>query len=363
MLKAILAGIFVTTVGVGAPVAAQVGAAQAASAQPSAAPATLATTTVRSADSNGSTGYDGVVEAIRQTAIAAQVAGAVVALDVKPGDQVKAGQVLVRLDARAAEQSAAAGDAQVRAARAELEVSRRELERQRQLFQKQYISQAALDRAEAQFQAAEAQTAAQLAQAGATRTQSGFFVVRAPYAGVVSEVPIVLGDMALPGKPLVTMYDPAALRVTASLPQTAAARINAAAPAKVEIPGLPASQQWIAPTQVKVLPSADPATHTVQVRLDLPAGTQGTKGLAPGVFARAWLVAEAPGGNTRITVPASSVVRRAEMTALYVLDAGGKPLLRQVRLGRNAGDAVEVLAGLSPGDRVVLDPQAAAKLR
>ncbi len=360
MLKAILAGIFVTTVGVGAPVAAQVGAAQAVSAQPSAAPATLATTTVRSADSNGSTGYDGVVEAIRQTAIAAQVAGAVVALDVKPGDQVKAGQVLVRLDARAAEQSAAASDAQVRAARAELEVSRRELERQRQLFQKQYISLAALDRAEAQFQSAEAQTAAQLAQAGATRTQSGFFVVRAPYAGVVSEVPIVLGDMALPGKPLLTMYDPAALRVTASLPQTAAARINAAAPAKVEIPGLPASQQWIAPTQVKVLPSADPTTHTVQVRLDLPAGT---KGLAPGVFARAWLVAEAPGGNTRITVPASSVVRRAEMTALYVLDASGKPLLRQVRLGRSAGDAVEVLAGLSPGDRVVLDPQAAAKLR
>lgn len=360
MRKAVLAGILAMMANVGAPAAAQIGPSQVAPAQVGAAPAALATTTVRSADSNAGTGYDGVVEAIRQTVIAAQVAGAVVALDVKPGDQVKAGQVLVRLDARAAEQSAAASDAQVRAARAELEVSRRELERQRQLFQKQYISQAALDRAEAQFKAAEAQTAAQLAQAGATRTQSGFFVVRAPYGGVVSEVPIVLGDMALPGKPLVTMYDPAALRVTASLPQTAAGRINAAAPAKVEIPGLPASQQWISPTQVKVLPSADPATHTVQVRLDLPAGI---KGIAPGVFARAWLVAEAPGGNTRITVPASSLVKRAEMTAVYVLDSGNKPLLRQVRLGRNAGDAVEILAGLSPGDRVVLDPQAAAKLR
>lgn len=355
MRKQVLAAILATAASVGAPVAAQPGSAPAGS-----APAALATTTVRPADSNGSSGYDGVVEAVRQTVIAAQVAGAVVALDVKPGDQVKAGQVLVRLDARAAEQSAAASDAQVRAARAELDVSRRELERQRQLFQKQYISQAALDRAEAQFKAAEAQTAAQLAQAGATRTQSGFFVVRAPYGGVVSEVPIVLGDMALPGKPLVTMYDPAALRVTASLPQTAAGRINPAAPAKVEIPGLPVGQQWIAPTQVKVLPSADPATHTVQVRLDLPVGI---KGIAPGVFARAWLVAEAPGGNTRITVPASSLVKRAEMTAVYVLDTGNKPLLRQVRPGRIAGDAIEILAGLSPGDRVVLDPQAAAKLR
>jgi multidrug resistance efflux pump len=131
--------------------------------------------------------------------------------------------VLVRLDARAAEQQAGAAAAQVQAARAAQEAATRELERQRQLFQKSYISQAALDRAEAQFKAAQAGAAAQLASAGAARTQSDFYSIKAPYDGIVADVAVVLGDMAMPGRPLLTLYDPAALRVTAAVPQSAAA--------------------------------------------------------------------------------------------------------------------------------------------
>src|SRR5574341_1465006 len=127
------------------------------------------------------------------------LAGAAVGIEVKVGDTVKAGQVLVRIDARAADQNAAASAAQVQAARASLEVAAKEFERQKQLHSQQYISQAALDRAEAQFKANEAAARAQLAQAGAAQTQSGFYVVKAPYAGVVAELPISLGDMAMPG--------------------------------------------------------------------------------------------------------------------------------------------------------------------
>ena len=172
--------------------------------------AALATAPVATSGSAQSIGFDGVVEAVRQTVLAAQVAGAVVALDVKVGDAVKAGQVLARIDARAADQNTAASDAQVMAARAALDLAAKDLQRQQQLFQQSYISQAALERAESQFKSTQAQVAAQLAQAGATRTQSGFFVVKAPYTGIVSEVPIALGDMALPGRALVSMYDPPA---------------------------------------------------------------------------------------------------------------------------------------------------------
>jgi hypothetical protein len=62
-------------------------------------------------------------------------------------------------------------------------------------------------------------------------------------------------------------------------------------------------------------------------------------------------------------VPASAIVRRAELTGVYVVDADGVPALRQVRLGRKAGDTVEILAGVSAGERVALDPQAAARVR
>ena len=91
----------------------------------------LATAMVQSGGAGDSTGFDGVVEAVRQTIVAAQVSGAVVALDVKVGDVVKAGQILARIDARAAEQTAAASDAQVQSARASLEVATKEFERQK----------------------------------------------------------------------------------------------------------------------------------------------------------------------------------------------------------------------------------------
>jgi len=321
----------------------------------------------QAAASVAASAFDGVVEAVRQTVVAAQVPGAVVELNAKVGDRVKAGQVLLRIDARAADQNAAASDAQVRAARASLEVASKDFERQKQLFQKNYISQAALERAESEFKSTQAQASAQLAQAGAARTQSGFYVVRAPFAGVVAEVPVSLGDMAMPGRPLVTLYDPAALRVTAAVPQSVASQMAAGVLPRVELPGLPNAAAWVTPSRVQLLPTVDATTHTVQLRADLPADVAG---LSPGMFARLWLpvpqaqpAAGASPASATLSVPLKSVVRRAEMTGLYVLDPNGKPVLRQVRLGRVEGDRVEILSGLMLGEQVVSDPQSAARAR
>jgi membrane fusion protein, multidrug efflux system len=349
--------------GAGLVLAASAGVAVAASSAPERA-VPLASVPVVVRGGGEVAGHDGVVEAVRQTVLAAQVSGAVVALPVKAGDKVKAGQVLVRLDARAADQQAGAAAAQVLAARAAQDAASKEFERQRQLFQKNYISQAALERAEAQHKTTQAQATAQLAAAGAAQTTSGFYVVKAPYDGVVAEVSVVQGDMAMPGRPLLTVYDPSALRVTASVPQTAAPAGDAKPQA--ELPGMLAGR--ITPLRWQLLPAVDPATHTQQLRLDLPAGTAA----APGAFARVWLTSNVPDSKAeaqRVSVPLRAVVRRAELTAVYVIGAGGKPLLRQVRLGpvvggqASEGDQVEVLAGLAAGERVALDPQAAARER
>lgn len=309
--------------------------------------------------STAPSGFDGVVEAVRQTVIAAQVPGAVIELAVKVGDRVAAGQLLLRIDARTADQNVVASDAQVQAARAALALASQEYNRQQQLFQKQYISQAALERAESEFKASQAQANAQLAQAGAARTQTGLHLVRAPFAGVVADLPVSLGDMAMPGRPLLTLYDPAALRVSVAVPQTVAARLAAGQLPKVELPGLPA----VTPLRLQQLPTADAATHTVTLRLDLPANLAG---VSPGMFARLWLPAAgaaASGAAEVLSVPRTAIVRRAEMTGLYVLDTQGRPLLRQVRLGRVDGDRVEVLSGLMAGEAVVTDAQAAGRAR
>lgn len=301
---------------------------------------------------------DAVVEAVRQATLSTQVAGAIVSLNVKAGDQVRAGQELLRVDASAAQQNLVGSTAQLEAAQANLRVASKELERQKQLFQKQYISQGALDRAQAQWESAQAQVQAQQAQTRAAQTQTGFFSVRAPFNGVVSDVSVTLGDMAMPGRTLVTLHDPSALRVSAAVPQSMIEAVRSQLKSvRYEIAG----HNPMAAASVQLLPAVDPITHTSQLRLTLPAGAQG---LVPGLFARVWVPASqatdgTPGG--RVFLPLSAVVRRAEMTGVYVMDAQGKPRLRQVRLGRTAGQTVEILSGVSDGEQVVTEPATLGK--
>ncbi len=302
---------------------------------------------------------DGVVEPVRQATLAAQVAGSIVSLPVKVGDSVRAGQELVRIDARAASQNAQASAAQVDAARANLTVAGKDFEREQQLLQKQYISQAALERSKAQFDAAQAQVNALQAQADAAQTQQRFFVIQAPFAGVVSEVPVAVGDMAMPGRPLLTLHDPSGLRVTASVAQSALP--SSLATLQFELPGWSGATGLMNASGATVLPVVDAATHSAQIRFNLPA----LKGVAPGMFARVWLpvAGGASASGVRLFVPVSAVVRRAELTALYLVDAQGRPALRQVRLGPVQGAQVEVLSGVRAGDKVATDPTAAAQVR
>ncbi|HEX7688449.1 MAG TPA: efflux RND transporter periplasmic adaptor subunit, partial [Burkholderiaceae bacterium] len=126
--------------------------------------------------------------------------------------------------------------------------------------------------------------------------------------------------------------------------------------AQVELGVAPGARR-VTPTRTQWLPEVDPATHTQEVRLDLPTGLQGVR---PGAFARVWIAAEASSERTSLLVPARAVVRRAELAAVYVVNGQGVPVLRQVRLGPARGDRVEVLSGVSAGESIALDPQAAA---
>ncbi len=322
-----------------------------------AAAAELETAPVQAAGASDVYAADGVLEAVRQSVIAAQVAGRITDLRVKAGDVVKAGQVLARVDERVAAQQVSASRAMVAAAEAQLDAAKREYARSQRLYGKQYLSQAALEQAEAQYKATEAQVRATLAQAGMASTQTSFHTIVAPYAGVIAEVSCELGDMAAPGKPLMRLYDPAALRVVVTLPESTAPALAAGKPTKLEFPGANEALRWQTAQSTTLLPTADPTSHTLQVRATLAPKLAG---LTPGMFARAYLPVSAAQGG-RITVPAKAVVMRTELNAVYVVNNEGRAQLRQVRLGRQVGERVEVLAGLEANERVALDPVAAAK--
>ena len=291
---------------------------------------------------------EAVVEAVRQSTVAAQIAGRIVELRFDVGDAVKKGEVIVRIDERAATQAVAASTAQVQEAQASLANARAQFERSKQLAAQKFISAAGLEKAEADYKAAQARVSSLIAGAGQASTERSFATIVAPYSGVVSARHVEVGEMATPGKPLMTGFDPSSLRVVANLPQAQLPAIQAVSKAWVEIPTL---GKRIEAKQITVVPSADPRTHTTRVRLDLPADVSG---IYPGVFARAHF---STGRATRLLVPRAAVIRRSEVTAVYVLDPQGLPRLRQVRLGA-AGDeqGVEVLAGLKPGERVALEP-------
>lgn len=296
---------------------------------------------------------DGALEPVRQSTVAAQVPGNVLQLLVQAGDRVAAGQVIARIDERDAQAGLARSDAAVAQAEAELRNARVHLERSRELRAQQFVSQAALDVAETQFRAAEAG----LRQAQAGRAQAalarGFAAVTAPFAGVVLATHLEAGDLASPGRPIATIYAPGALRAVVQVPGTRMALARSARRVEVMLPG---RTQWTAPSSTTALPVADAVSQTVEWRLDLPADA--AAGQLPGATVRVRFVADgvAPAAAAEVpTVPAGALLRRGELTAVYVVQ-GERFVLRAVRTGAAVGDRVQVQAGLKPGERVATDP-------
>jgi RND family efflux transporter MFP subunit len=276
---------------------------------------------------------ESLVEAVQQATVGAQIAGRVLEVKADAGQSVKKGELLMRIDARESEEAVRAADAQFANARVSYE-------RTKSLVTQKFMSSAALDKAKADLDAASANRAA----AGATQSHAS---IVAPMSGIVARRHAEMGDMATPGKPLFTIYEPGSLRVTANVPQYRLSQLRGVKAARVEFPEL---GKWVEATAVNLLPTADVSTHVSQVRVSLPAMPEAT----PGMFARVYFVI---GQAQKLTVPASAVLRRGEVAAVYVQTPDNRLSLRQLRLGDAVGQGeIEVLAGLAAGDKVVTDP-------
>jgi RND family efflux transporter MFP subunit len=299
---------------------------------------------------------DAIVEAVQQATLAAQINGAVTAYYVDAGDRVKKGQLLARLDSRDTDAQVAAGRAGIAQAEASLSAAKSNYERTKSLVAQKFISQAALDKAESDYKVALA--AVETARAGSVQanTARGFAEIRAPFDGIVTRRLMEIGEFANPGRAVIALHDPASLRAVGSLPQfvlPATARVERAT---VDVPSL---GKTLAAARVTVLPAADPRLLSTQVRAELPPNTN-VPGLVPGVAAKVLIPI---GQAKKRVVPESALVRRGELVAVNVKTAQGDAQLRQVRVGQNVRTAeghayVEVLAGLSDGEQVLLNPLA-----
>jgi RND family efflux transporter MFP subunit len=201
--------------------------------------------------------------------------------------------------------------------------------------------------AEAARQAAQAKLESAHAGLEQAREQLEYTRVRAPYSGIVTERHIEVGEAAQPGKPLMSGLSLEQLRVNIDVPQLMINAVRESDDVYIETP-----DGSVVPVSGKsVSHFADPASHTFRVRLDLKGDDLR---LFPGMFVKA---AFGIGKRPVLVVPASAIVRRSEVTAVYVLSAAGTVSMRAIRQGRSLADGnTIVLAGLLEGELVATDP-------
>lgn len=293
---------------------------------------------------------DGTIEAVNRSTVSAQTAGRVVKIHFDVNDFVPAGAVLVEL--RSTEQRA--GLAQAEAVLSEATAREAEAQTRWQriadMHARKVVPRATLDEATANRDAAVARLAAARAALASAREGVDYTAVRAPYAGVITQRHVEVGEAVGPGTPLVSGLSLQFLRVGVDIPQRIVEQVRRIGKAAVYVDG-----RRVEAAKLTIFPVATPQSNTFRARVDLP---ENAADLYPGMFVKVGFVV---GEADRLMLPVSALVERAEVTAAYVFTADGRTTLRQLRLGHRVDDRIEVLAGLVPGDRVALRPLDAAR--
>ena len=303
----------------------------------------------------------GTVRASQTADLASQIAGNILEVRVHEGDRVRAGQILAVIDdslARTAADQAIAAQASAQqalsVAESQYALAESTLERYQELYEKKEISAHQFDQMKTNADAAAAQrdlATAELARATAALAQArvslGYAHVEAPFAGLVTQRQVDPGTFASIGLPLLTLEDTSRYRLEATADEDDIRAIHLGGHADVVIDSL--GTTTLSGVVTRIVPSADPASRSFLVKIDLSADPR----LRSGLFGRALFLR---GTRTALVIPKSAVVDRGQMQAVYVIDANNIATLRYVTVGNPLGQQIEVLSGLETGERVAAAP-------
>lgn len=328
-------------------------------AAPAAPPATVKGVTVEQLKSGEITDRQevtGTVRAVTTALLAARIAGTVTILNVKEGDRVKKGQLLALIEANETVAGAAAAEAGVEEAMRALDETKSRKKLADATFQRyqKLFSEQAVTRQEFENRQTEQEIAAQ----GVLRAQSKLVQAResargaavisghtrlvSPLEGIVTSKSVDRGATVFPGTPVLSIEEDSAYRLEVQAPETLKGRI--AAGQKVEIALEGQNPQTV--SVVEVVPVVDPASRSFTVKITVAA-----KGVRSGAYGRAWF----PLGSVKgILLPKTALVERSALTSVWVVDAGNIARMRLVKPGRAIGGRVEILTGLSAGEKVAV---------
>ncbi len=303
----------------------------------------------------------GTIRAAQTSQLASQTTGNFVELRAQEGDRVQRGQVLAIIDdaqpraavdrAMAAESAALQG---VAASDSDLALAQSTLTRYQNLYDRKSVSPQEFDEVKARYQAALARrdmTRAGQAQAKAAleqaRTSLSYTRILAPFDGVITEKKADPGMLASPGLPVFTIEGLGHYRLEATVNENDLQYVRIGEQVPVVVDALETSQQK--GKVVQIVPAADSGSRSFLVKIELSTDSR----LRSGLFGRAQF---SRGNRSSLLIPESAVVERGQLQGVYVLDQNKIANLRYVTLGKSAGSAVEVLAGLQEGERLVAKP-------
>jgi len=276
----------------------------------------------------------GTVTSDHRVSISSRLSGYIRDMKVREGDQVKEGQVLLRVDPVNAKQTLIQAEADLANAKADMV-------RYDTLLQAGAVTTQQADKVKLRYQVAQSQ----VEQA---KHQLSYAAILSPVSGVVVEKQMSQGDLAAPGMPILTLEDPSSLLVETYVSEQFVGLIHEGDHVDVEISAL---KQHFQGTVRQVVQAADPVSHQFLVKTSLPSVVD----IHPGMYAQTGFHT---GNRQALLIPAEATLSRASgLHGVYVMDAAGITHFRQVRLGQKIAQSVEVLAGLHDDEQIVWDGQ------
>ncbi len=272
----------------------------------------------------------GTVRAKLRAVIEAKVSGKIARMAVVPGQKVRHGELLARIEAREVQ-------ARLEQALAVRQQTESDLTRSASLLAQDILAQSDYDATRSKFRVADAAVRE-------AETLLGYTKVDAPFDGTITRKLADVGDLAAPGRPLLELEDPHSLRFEADVPEAVVGTLTLGDRLPVRLSSMETDLEGVVS---EIAPAADPGSRTFLVKLDLPA----TPSLRAGQFGR---VAVPVGGTSALRVPASAVVVRGQMELVFVV-AEGKARLRIVKTGKRIGDDVELVSGVDAGESLVVE--------
>ena len=343
--------------------------------EPSRAPVAVRVADVALRDSQEFQQFAGSVQSRLSVQVSSRITAHILELTVHAGQQVKKDEVLVRLDdgdvrtkIKQTEAGVGVAEAAVRAAEANLNAAKaskveadQDLKRFQDLFKagaapeqqlqqavaRAKTAQANVERAQESITEAQKEVARAKAYVQEAQANLDYTVIRSQMDGVVVDKQAEPGDLAAPGRSLITLQSPTALRFEAAVSESCARRIALGDRVRVLVDS---AQTQLVTEVSEIVPAVDPKSRSFLVRADLPP----LPVLRPGLFGRMQFPCAA---RRTLSIPKSAFVQRGQLDLAFVV-SDGRAVLRLITVGRAQGEWLEVLSGLSLGERVVVSPPA-----